>query len=55
MQLSEPQKHKRDGEPVEVGFLRGIVIIVGVFLWLAVGFIGLWMLIAIFKWLWKHS
>jgi hypothetical protein len=55
MAISEPQKSKRDDEPVEVGFLRGIVIIGGVFLWLAVGFLGLWLLIAIFKWLWKHS
>jgi hypothetical protein len=38
MPLSEPQKRKRDNEPVEVGFLRGIAIIGGVFLWLAVGF-----------------
>jgi hypothetical protein len=55
MPLSEPQKRKRDGEPGEVGFLRGVVIIAGVFLWLAVGFLGLWLLIAIFKWLWNHS
>jgi hypothetical protein len=52
---SEPQKRKRDDQPVEVGFLRGVLIILGVFLWLAVGFIGLWLLIVMIKWLWQRS
>ena len=53
--VSEPQKRKRDDEPVEVGFVRGIALVIGVLLWLTVGFIGLWLIIAIFKWLRKHS
>jgi hypothetical protein len=32
--VSEPQRRKHDDKPLELGFLRGIVIIVGIFLWL---------------------
>jgi len=54
--VAEPKDSERESSrPAEVGFLRGIAIITGVFLWLAVGLIGLWLLITIIKWFLKLS
>jgi hypothetical protein len=36
--VSEPQRRKHDDKPLKLGFLRGIVIIVGIFLWLTAVF-----------------
>jgi hypothetical protein len=50
---------RRKCEPAEVAFLQGFASIVRPFLWLAgilAGLLGgLWLLIAIIKWMWMNS